>query len=216
MPFFKTVEGEFTQLCVYAAQEEPCPDPNCKLNHEPKERRICPMFHDPKERCPHKPCLLGHHEAREAFRASRALARCNRLTELKDEDLTEGTKATEQGADTGGHSETTQTPTNDPKPTVQEANRTLNLTADQPPNNQPKVQNGAKVANPVNFETLIQDNARTGQQDEIKRLCQVTENLKTEIEGLKKADHGQGGSSTDDADCHGYGTGREHIPQGRD
>lgn len=85
MPFFMTVEGEFTQFCVKAAQNQPCPNPKCSLSHEPKERRMCPMFHNPREKCPHNPCLLGHHEAREAFRASKALARCKRLTEYKDD-----------------------------------------------------------------------------------------------------------------------------------
>jgi hypothetical protein len=187
MPYFKTVEGVFTQLCVYAVQEEPCPDPNCKLAHDPKERRVCPMFHDPKERCPHRPCLLGHHEAREAFRAQKALARCKRLTKAHTEDVTETTNTTEQGADKGGTTTAPQTLIVNPNLTVPETNPIPNLLIAQPPSNQPTEQDKGKAANPVNFQDLVKESAKTGQQDEIKRLCQVTENLRVELEELNQA-----------------------------
>jgi hypothetical protein len=51
---------------------------------------MCPMFHDPRERCPHNPCLLGHDEAREAFRASKAFARCERLAKWQQEIIPQG------------------------------------------------------------------------------------------------------------------------------
>jgi hypothetical protein len=87
MPFFKTVEGKFVQLCVFTAQDQQCPDPKCEFSHEPRRRRICPLFHNPKERCPHNPCLLGHDEPREAFKASKAFGRCERLAKWQEENL---------------------------------------------------------------------------------------------------------------------------------
>lgn len=128
---------------------------------------------------------MGHHEAREAFRASKAMARCKRLEESQRENFI--TEIAEQGADKGGTATTTQTLAINPKPTAPETNPTPTPASAQPPNNQPKKQDGGKTASPVNFEALIQENAKTGQQDELKRLCQVTETLKSEIEGLKKA-----------------------------
>lgn len=43
MPYFGMVEGEFTRICVSAAQTQPSPNPNFKISHNPKERRIFPM-----------------------------------------------------------------------------------------------------------------------------------------------------------------------------
>jgi hypothetical protein len=175
---------------------------NCKLAHDPKERRVCPMFHDPKERCPHRPCLLGHHEAREAFRAQKALARCKRLTEAQTEDVTETTNTPEQGADKDGTTTAPQTLIVHPNPTVPETNPIPNLLIAQPPSNQPTEQDKGKAANPVNFQDLVKESAKTGQHDEIKRLCQVTENLRAELEG-QTGHGGQGESSTNDANGHG-------------
>jgi hypothetical protein len=79
MPYFTTIEGKFTQLCVFAAQEQTCLDPKCDKSHEPRSRRICPLFNNPKEKCPHNPCLLGHDEAQEAFKAAKAFGRCEQL-----------------------------------------------------------------------------------------------------------------------------------------
>lgn len=145
------------------------------------------MFHDPKERCPHNPCLLGHQEAREAFRASKAFARCKRLTESKEDNITETAKATAPGVDTGGNSTTIQDPHTDPKPTYPENNPNPNPSASQPPTHQlATIHDGGKSVNPVNFEALAQENTGTEQQDEIKRLCKITENMKSDIDALKK------------------------------
>jgi hypothetical protein len=84
MPYFTTVEGKFTKLCVYTAQEQACPNPECEKSHEPKRRRICPMFHNSKERCPHNPCLLGHDKAGDALKASKAFGKCERLAKQQE------------------------------------------------------------------------------------------------------------------------------------
>jgi hypothetical protein len=103
------------------------------------------------------------------------------------EDVTETTNTTEQGADKGGTATAPQTLIVNPNPTVPETNPIPNLLIAQPSSNQPTEQDKGKAANPVNFQDLVKESAKTGQQDEIKRLCQVTKNLRSELEGLKQA-----------------------------
>jgi hypothetical protein len=45
------------------------------------------MYHNPKERCPFNPCLLGHDEARDALKASKAFGRVERLAKQQQELL---------------------------------------------------------------------------------------------------------------------------------
>jgi hypothetical protein len=78
MPFFATLEGKFTQLCVYTAQDQPCPNKNCEFSHEPKNRRICPMYHNPKERCPFNPA------SSDMTKRARPLKHQRHLAESKD------------------------------------------------------------------------------------------------------------------------------------
>ncbi|GAQ80049.1 acetamidase/formamidase [Klebsormidium nitens] len=102
MPYFTTVKGEFTQLCVYTAQEKHCPDPKCRFSHVPKPERPCPAFHTPKEKCPFdSKCLLGHTEAREAVRQSKAFAKHKEWqSQVKTTPGTYGeTDAAESGTD---------------------------------------------------------------------------------------------------------------------
>jgi hypothetical protein len=70
MPYFKIVVGEFTQLCVYDAEEKLCLEPKCEFLHEPRSRGICPMYHNPRKRCPFNPYLFEHNEARDAPKAA--------------------------------------------------------------------------------------------------------------------------------------------------
>lgn len=68
MPYYTTVEGKPTELCVFAAREEACKRKNCPYGHDPKSRRICRAFHTKGEYCADgENCLLGHHEARAAL-----------------------------------------------------------------------------------------------------------------------------------------------------
>jgi hypothetical protein len=180
MPYFTTVEGEFTQLCVYAAQDQACPNPKCKHSHEPKERRVCPLFHNPAERCPHNPCLLGHHEARGAFRASKALKACKRLSEhaTQEEEANEH-EAADLGTNGGGKPEIAQTPILKPAP--------IKTVTDPNANQQKNANTVVAGAQPVDFQKMAEQQVQqAGQQDEMKRLYQITEQLQSQFEALKK------------------------------
>jgi hypothetical protein len=168
MPYFTTIEGTFTLLCVFAAMEQPCPNPKCDLSHEPKERRVCPMYHNPREKCPHEQCLLGHQEARDALRQLKAFKRCKRLAkdqEGNDADVAES-KAGEEANQVLPGTETNQV--SNPKP-VPEKNANLNPNPDAPTNPvlQPAAAEGNQQNHPVSFQRLAQD---LGQKDEFKRL----------------------------------------------
>lgn len=183
MPYFETVEGEFTQLCVFAAQDQECPNAKCKFSHEPRERRVCPLFHNPAERCSHNPCLLGHHEARGAYRASKAFKACKRLAAHKtNEELAIENEDAESGAKGGEKVEANQTPGSKPAPANNLPGQLATLEAIKPKEN--TVPGGN--ASPVNFETLAQEKAQLGQTDEVKRLYQITEQLQSQFEALKK------------------------------
>ena len=180
MPYFTTVKGEFTQLCVSAAQDKPCPDPKCKFSHVPKSERPCPAFHTPKEKCPFDArCLLGHAEAREAVKQSKAFAKHKEWqSQIKTTPGTYGeTDAAESGTELPKTSAQPTGPTLGPnaEPANQPlANPALNLTPDvavklltatetiptQKPDNLPD--------NPaVNFQTLAQTNAKRGQGERV-------------------------------------------------
>jgi hypothetical protein len=173
------VEGEFTQLCVYASQEQECPNTKCNFSHEPKKRRVCPMFHNPTERCPHNPCLLGHHEARSAYRASKAFAACKRLSEYKTS--AEGgneNEAAESGANAADKNEASQVANPKPAPEAtpkQDATKTKDVPAKE-----------VQPAQATDFEKLTKESLEGGKQDEMKRLYQITKKLQSEFEALKK------------------------------
>jgi hypothetical protein len=155
MPYFTTVEGEFTQLCVYASQEQECPNTKCNFSHEPKERRVCPMFHNPTERCPHNPCLLGHHEARSAYRASKAFIACKRLSEYKTS--AEGgneNEAAESGANAADKNEASQVANPKPAPEAtpkQDATKTKDAPAKE-----------VQPAQATDFEKLTKESLEGG------------------------------------------------------
>lgn len=113
------------------------------------------MFHNPRERCPHNPCLLGHDEAREAFRASKAFARCDRLAKWQQENtLLESAKKQKEEAGV---------------PPIEEAQSALQKVqeASQKPNPPPQTteQSGktGKENAAVDFETLVKENVQACQ-----------------------------------------------------
>ncbi|GAQ84042.1 hypothetical protein KFL_001740010 [Klebsormidium nitens] len=205
MPYFTTVQGEFTQLCVNTAQEKPCPEPGCKFSHVPKTERPCPAFHTPKEKCPFDTrCLLGHAEAREAVRQSKAFARHKEWqTQVKTNPGTYGeTDAAESGTEKTNPpkpmvpAEAVNTaPDNTPIPTTQQIPAVMvtpaaattpanpvNATHGKPSQAEPT----PGTAPPVNFQALVQENSRQGQEDEMRRLALLTQGLQTDMEKLKQ------------------------------
>jgi hypothetical protein len=180
MPYFTTVEGKFTQLCVHAAQDQPCPDKKCEYSHEPRNRRICPMFHNPKERCPFNPCLLGHDEARDTLKASKAFGRCQRLAKEQETLVREETQGQRNEVQNGK-----VTPNQDPNPNAQPQNNQPGGSTNE--GNQAETQNVApQNVPPVHFENLIQENNQVGQRDEMARIYLMTESLKQDMENFKR------------------------------
>lgn len=202
MPYFTTVQGEFTQLCVNTAQEKPCTEPGCKFSHVPKTERPCPAFHTPKEKCPFDArCLLGHAEAREAVRQSKAFARHKDWqTQVKTTPGTYGeTHAAESGTGKANppkppeavntapnHASVTPVQQNpavpvNPTPTANPANP-VNAPQGKPNPTEPTPGTNP----PVNFQTLVQENNRQGHEDEMRRLALLTQGLQTDMEKLKQ------------------------------
>lgn len=202
MPYFTTVKGDFAQLCVNTAMEKPCTEPNCKYSYVPKAERPCQAFHTPKTKCPFDTrCLLGHAEAREAIRQSKAFAKHKEWqAQVKNAPGTYGeTDPAESGTAKGIQpSPTNPMETNQPAPKTDSA---------KGPNPEPAVVNepnsAAKPAAaidkvsepqpnppgeqaPVNFQTMAQENAKRGREDEMHRLSLLTQALQTDVEKLKK------------------------------
>jgi hypothetical protein len=183
MPYFTIVEGKFTQLCVHTAQEQPCPNPQCEKSHEPKKRRICPLFHNPRERCPHNPCLLGHDEARDALKASKAFGRCQRLAKQQEDLLMDNaqnpTTETNTGPKTGDQPASAQ---------KEEASHPPPIIQNPKPQTEKQTEtgNGSQSAPPVHFQQLVKENEGAGRSDEMKRICLLTESLKGNFEAFKR------------------------------
>lgn len=202
MPYFTTVKGEFTQLCVYTAQEKPCPEPKCKFSHVPKPERPCPAFHTPKEKCPFDTrCFLGHAEAREAVRQSKAFAKHKEWqSQVKTnpgaygevEAAESGTAKHDPTKPPPQHLETNPMPLN--TPIDPPAPHVLQKTT--PDTEKPVVADAPTVnANPpnlgtvpaVNFQTLVAENAKRGNEDELHRLSLLTQALQSDMEKLKQS-----------------------------
>lgn len=84
MPYYTTVEGKPTELCVFAARDEPCKRKDCPYGHNPKPRRICRAFHTKGEYCADgENCLLGHHEARAAHDEQKRFKKVIYLNQLE-------------------------------------------------------------------------------------------------------------------------------------
>ncbi|GAQ92045.1 hypothetical protein KFL_009100010, partial [Klebsormidium nitens] len=203
MPYFTTVQGEFTQLCVNTAQDKPCTEPKCKFSHAPKHERPCPAFHTPKEKCSFDSrCLLGHAKAREAVRQSKAFARHKEWqSQVK---TTPGTYGDNEVAESGTGKETLPKPRNElalepapnpqnntGNPAVPAATENTPPTAPQgpnPPEGIPPPANSNLDNNPaVNFQTLAQQSTKRGQEDELLRLSLLTQALQADVTNLQKA-----------------------------
>jgi hypothetical protein len=182
MPYFTTVEGKFTQLCLYTAQDLPCPETKCEFFHEPKSRRICPLFHNPRERCPHNPCYLGHDEARQALKASKAFGRCSRLAAQQEEIL----RRTNQNQETDLKPPADNATQKGNEIQIQPASKTKDQSAEAEAIPKPTESKPGQPIQAVHFEQLVQDNTKTGQQDEMRRIYLLTESLKNDLEAFKK------------------------------
>jgi hypothetical protein len=134
------------------------------------------MFHNPKERCPFNPCLLGHDEARDALKASKALGRCQRLAKqlktLVREEVQGQQKEVQNGMVTANQDPNPNNQPQNPQPggNMHEGNPAE--TRNEAPQNVP----------PVHFQNLTQ----IGQQDEMAKIYRMTENLKQDLENFKK------------------------------
>lgn len=129
------------------------------------------MFHNPRERCPFNPCLLGHDEAREAFKASKAFGRVERLAKYQEETLRSAPAAKD---DTNPNQAATLLQTAANQQVVQTDNN-VQATIPKPQENPP-----------VNFETLVKQNETVGQKDEFKRIYELTESLKNDLDAFKQ------------------------------
>jgi CRISPR/Cas system-associated protein Cas10 (large subunit of type III CRISPR-Cas system) len=150
------------------------------------------MFHNPRERCPFNPCLLGHDEAREALKASKAFGRCERPKPSEDVSASQNSRKTNSTRPIRT-SRRTQWPKQislprqkNPNPPLKTRSKTIeNLNESRP------AEIGTEkfiltLNPPVNFETLTKQNTQVGEQDEMKRVYQMTDELRKEMEAFKK------------------------------
>lgn len=116
------------------------------------------------------------------------MARCKRLAEYsnddgpKDETETANTETTKDGQGALKHVQNPQAGTG-----TLTTERTPPPAANPPQTNQPNEQEQARAIPPVNFQNLAKESVHIGQHDELKRLLQVTESLKSDVDTLRQA-----------------------------
>lgn len=130
------------------------------------------MFHNPKERCPFNPCLLGHDEARDALKASKAFGRVERLAKQQQELL--------QATDPAKPAETYAA---QPKAPVSNPENQNPKPADETPKEAAPAPHNIP---PADFQVMMEENVKIGQQNEFQRIYKMTERLKKDMDDLKK------------------------------